>query len=65
VLVLANSGVNDGLFRFDLPDGEWLQVAGTGSVDLAGVSSEYAVIPGGTHDLRVQGGSFLVWVRNE
>ena len=63
VLVLANSGEYDGLFHFDLPEGEWLQVAGTESVDLAGVPSEYAVLPGGTHDLRVQGGSFLVWVR--
>jgi pullulanase/glycogen debranching enzyme len=65
VLVLANSGVYDGMFRFDLPDGRWLQVAGTESVDLEGVPSEYAVLPGGTHDLRVQGGSFLVWVRTE
>jgi len=63
VLVLANSGEYDGMFRFDLPDGEWLQVAGTEYVDLAGVPSEYAAIPGGTHDLRVPGGSFLVWVR--
>jgi len=62
VLVLANGGAHDGLFRFDLSDGEWLQVAGTESVDLAGVPSEYALIPGGTHELRVPGGSFLVWV---
>ena len=65
VLVLANSGEYDGLFRFELPDGEWLQVAGTESVDLAGVPSEYAVLPGGPHDLRVQAGSFLVWVRTD
>ena len=65
VLVLANSGVYDGMFRFDLPDGRWLQVAGTESVDLEGVPSEYAVLPGGTHDLRVTGGSFLVWARTE
>ncbi len=65
VLVLANSGVNDGLFGFDLPDGDWLQVAGTESVDLAGVESEYALLPGGTHDLRVRGGSFLIWVRSD
>lgn len=63
VLVLANSGENDGMFSFDLPDGDWLQVAGTESADLEGVPSEYAVLPGGTHDLRVPGGSFLVWVR--
>ncbi len=63
VLVLANSGEYGGSFRFDLPDGEWLQVAGTSSVDLAGVPSEYAVLPGGTHELWVPGGAFLVWVR--
>ena len=62
VLVLANSGAEDGMLRFDLPDGEWLQVAGTESVDLDGVPSEYARLPGGTHELRVPGGSFLVWV---
>jgi len=62
VLVLANSGAEDGMFRFDLPDGEWLQVAGTESVDLEGVPSEYARLPGGAHNLRVPGGSFLVWV---
>jgi len=63
VLVLANSGENDGMFSFDLSDGEWLQVVGTESADIEGVPSEYAVLPGGTHDLRVPGGSFLVWVR--
>jgi pullulanase/glycogen debranching enzyme len=63
VLVLANSGENDGMFSFDLTDGEWLQVVGTESADIEGVPSEYAVLPGGTHDLRVPGGSFLVWVR--
>jgi hypothetical protein len=63
VLVLANSGQNDGMFSFDLPDGEWLQVAGTESADLEGVPSEYAVLPGGRHDVRARGGSFLVWIR--
>jgi pullulanase/glycogen debranching enzyme len=63
VLVLANSGEYGGSFRFDLPDGEWRQVAGTESADLEGVPSEYAVLPGGTHELWVAGGAFLVWVR--
>jgi pullulanase/glycogen debranching enzyme len=63
VLVLANCGKYGGSVRFDLPDGEWLQVAGTESVNLAGVPSEYAVLPGGTHELWVPGGAFLVWVR--
>ena len=65
VLVLTNSGTGDGMFHVELPDGEWLQVAGTESVDLTGVESEYAVLPGGAHDLRVRGGSFLVWVRTD
>jgi len=63
VLVLANAGKHDGMFSFELSDGEWLQVAGTASVSLDGVESEYALLPGGAHDLRVQPGSFLVWVR--
>ena len=63
VLVLANSGQHGGMFRLNLPDGEWLQVAGTLHVDLDGVESEYARLPGGTHDLWVPGGAFLVWVR--
>ena len=64
VLVLANSGAEDGIFGFELPEGDWLQVVGRYDVDLDGIPSEYASIPGGRHDLRVQGGSFLVWVRN-
>ena len=63
VLVLANSGAEDGIFGFELPEGDWLQVIGQYGVDLDGIPSEYALIPGGRHDLRVQGGSFLVWVR--
>ena len=63
VLVLANSGVEDGIFGLELPEGDWLQVVGRYGVDLDGIPSEYASIPGGPHDLRVQGGSFLVWVR--
>jgi pullulanase/glycogen debranching enzyme len=63
VLVLANSGSDDGMFHLDLPDGAWLQVAGTVGVNLDGVESEYAALPGGPHDLRVPAGSFLVWVR--
>jgi len=64
VLVLANSGPHDGMFHFDLPDGDWLQVAGTERVDLDGVESEYARLPGGRHDLRVPAGAFLVWIRS-
>ncbi len=63
VLVLANSGTDEGWFRFDLPDGAWRQVADDSRVDLEGVGGEHAVIPGGPHELRVPAGAFLVWVR--
>jgi pullulanase/glycogen debranching enzyme len=63
VLILANSGMHEGLFRFELPDGGWRQVADAERVDLDGVESDYALLPGGTHELRVPAGSFLVWVR--
>jgi pullulanase/glycogen debranching enzyme len=63
VLVLANSGTHEGVFRFDLLDGDWRQVADRERVDLDGVAGEYARLPGGTHELRAPAGSFLVWVR--
>ncbi len=63
LLVVANSGSQDGIMTVELPDGAWRQVAGTESIDLDGVDSEYALLTGGTHDLRVQAGAFLVWVR--
>jgi hypothetical protein len=63
VLVLANSGAEGGIMHVELPDGEWLQVAGTERVDLGGVGGEYAVLSGGAHDLAVPAGAFLAWVR--
>lgn len=63
VLVLANSGAQDGSFQFELPEGEWRQVADPVRVDLAGVEGEYGLLPAGPRDLRVPGGAFLVWVR--
>ena len=62
VLVLANSGMHEGLFRFDLPDGTWRQVGDLEQVDLAGVEGEFARLGGGTQEVRVRGGAFLVWV---
>ncbi len=62
VLVLANSGPYEGMFRFDLPDGDWRQVVGRERVDLAGVEGEFAQLGGGTHDVRLPGGAFVVWV---
>jgi pullulanase/glycogen debranching enzyme len=62
VLVLANSGMHEGLFRFDLPDGAWRQVGDLEQVDLAGVEGEFARLDGGSHEVRVPGGAFLVWV---
>ena len=63
VLVLANSGAHDGSFEFELPEGEWRQVADRERVDLEGVEGEYGLLRGGPHDLSVPGGAFLVWVR--
>jgi pullulanase/glycogen debranching enzyme len=63
VLVLANSGAHEGAFRFDLPDGAWRQVGAVDRVDLNGIEGEFARLDGGTHEVRVPGGAFLVWVR--
>jgi pullulanase/glycogen debranching enzyme len=62
VLVLANSGTEEGVFRFDLPDGDWRQVGDREWVDLDGVEGEFSRLGGGTQEVRVQGGSFLIWV---
>ncbi len=62
VLVLANSGTEAGVFRFDLPDGDWRQVGGRERVDLEGVEGEFARLGGGTHEVPVPGGAFLIWV---
>ncbi len=62
VLVLANSGEREGLFRFDLPGGDWRQVVDRERVDLDGVEGEYARLGGGRQEVRVPAGSFLVWV---
>jgi hypothetical protein len=50
VLVLANTGSQEGSFEFEL-------------VDLAGVEGEYGLLPAGPTDLRIPGGAFLAWVR--
>jgi pullulanase/glycogen debranching enzyme len=65
VLVLANSGKHEGSFRFDLPAGAWRQVGELERVDLDGVEGEWGRLGGGTHEVRVPGGAFLVWVRSE
>jgi pullulanase/glycogen debranching enzyme len=62
VLVLANSGTEEGVFRFDLPSGDWRQVADRERVDLGGVEGEFARLGEGTQEVRVPGGSFFVWV---
>jgi pullulanase/glycogen debranching enzyme len=62
VLVLANSGEREGVFRVDLPDDDWRQVGDRERVDLDGVEGEYARLGGGTHEVPVPPGSFLVWV---
>ncbi len=64
VLVLANNGREDGTIRFDLPEGEWRQVANRERIDLDGVEGRSSSLGGGHHELRVPAGSFLVWVRD-
>lgn len=63
VLVLANSGEQEGTFEVELPEGEWRLVAVPERVDLEGVDGEYGLLPGGPHELRVPGGAFYVWLR--
>ncbi|MDH3290196.1 MAG: alpha-amylase family glycosyl hydrolase [Gemmatimonadota bacterium] len=62
VLVLANNGAQDGVFRFDLPRGPWKHVGDGERVDLNGVGGAYARLDRGTREVRVPAGSFLVWV---
>ncbi len=64
VLVLANDGGSAGVFRFDLPSGDWRQVGSRERVDLAGVAGATSHLTGGAHEITVAGGSFLVWVRD-
>ena len=65
VLVLANSGTEVGSFRFDLPDGIWRQVGDRERVDhVEGVEGDLARLVGGEQEVPVQGGSFLIWVRD-
>jgi pullulanase/glycogen debranching enzyme len=63
VLVLANSGLADGSFEFDLPDGAWRQVGGAEQVDLDAVDGESSRLNGGAQDVSVPAGSFLIWVK--
>lgn len=63
VLVLANDGSADGLFRFELPPGAWRQVGSRERVDVDGVDGEWARLTGGPHEMTVAGGSLLIWVR--
>jgi len=63
VLVLANSGTQEGLFRIDLAVGEWRQVGDRERVDLDGVGTAYARLRGGAQEVRVPAGSFLIWLR--
>ena len=62
VLVLANSGTAEGVFRFDLPDSAWRQVGDRERVDLDGVDGPYARLSKGPQEVRVPAGAFLVWV---
>lgn len=64
ILVLANSGDDDGRFEFDLPDSLWRQVGDRERVDpVAGVGGEHATLLGGRQEIAVPGRAFLIWVR--
>jgi pullulanase/glycogen debranching enzyme len=64
VLVLANSGTEAGTFRVDLPAGRWRQVGDREQVDPNGVDGAYPELDGGgVHELGVEAGSLLIWVR--
>lgn len=65
VLVLANSGPHEGVFRFDLPGGVWRQVGSRERVDLDGVEGEYARLVGAAQAVRVPAGAFLIWVSDQ
>jgi len=64
VLVLANDGDAEGLFRFDLPAGSWRQVGDREHVDLGGVGGEKAHLRGGPQEITAPAKSFLIWVRD-
>ena len=74
VLVLTNSGDEEGTFEFELPPGEWRRVSDGERIDVgafrgggapAGAASKtgHAVLRGGVHEVRVAPGAFLIWVR--
>jgi pullulanase/glycogen debranching enzyme len=65
VLVLANSGPREGVFRFDLPAGTWRQVGDRERVDLNGVRGANARLRGGPNEVQVPAGALLIWVRSE
>jgi len=64
VLVLANSGPQEGTFAFELPGPSWRQVGSRDRVDpVAGVGGKLARLSAGPQEIVVAGGSFLIWVR--
>ena len=62
VLVLANSGTHEGVFRFQLPAGTWRQVSDRERLDLNGVEGEFARLRAGAQQITVPAGAFLIWV---
>ncbi|MEJ2539108.1 MAG: alpha-amylase family glycosyl hydrolase [Gemmatimonadota bacterium] len=64
VLVLTNNGLWDQTMTVDLPEGSWRQVADRERVDLVGVEGAHQHLAGGTHEIPVPAGSFLIWVRD-
>lgn len=62
VLVLANSGTREGLFRFDLPEVDWRQVVDQERVDLGGVGGDFARLGIEWQVVPVPAGAFLLRV---
>lgn len=65
VLVLANSGPRDGAVQVEVPAGTWRQVSDGERIELEGVEGEGTRLGGGSHEMRVPAGAFLVWIRKE
>jgi pullulanase/glycogen debranching enzyme len=65
VAVLVNTGHEDGTIRFELPEGEWRQVADGERVDVVnGLEGRTARIGGGRHEYRIPAQSMYIWVRD-
>ncbi|MEZ4415910.1 MAG: alpha-amylase family glycosyl hydrolase [Gemmatimonadota bacterium] len=64
VLVLVNNGDEAVRVRVDVGEGAWRQVADAERVDVEhGVAGSLSRLAGGSHEISVPAGAFLLWVR--